>query len=55
MEEAFLFSGSHTLDFGHWMTEYLPKLAIALLAGPADRRSCTVHADQASRRKSRSR
>jgi capsular polysaccharide biosynthesis protein len=33
VEEAFLLSGSHSLDFGHWMTEYLPKLAIARLAG----------------------
>lgn len=33
VEEAFLLSGSHTLDFGHWMSEYLPKLAIARLAG----------------------
>ncbi len=33
LEEAFLLSGSHTLDFGHWMTEYLPRVAIARLAG----------------------
>lgn len=33
VEEAFLLSGSHTIDFGHWMSEYLPKLAIARLAG----------------------
>lgn len=33
VEEAFLLGGSHTLDFGHWMTEYLPKLATARLAG----------------------
>jgi capsular polysaccharide biosynthesis protein len=33
VDEAFMLSGAHTLDFGHWMTEYLPKLAIAMRAG----------------------
>jgi hypothetical protein len=33
IDEAFMLSGSHTNDFGHWLTEYLPKLAIALMAG----------------------
>lgn len=33
IDEAFMLSGSHSVDFGHWMTEYLPKLAIAMLAG----------------------
>jgi capsular polysaccharide biosynthesis protein len=28
-----MLSGSHTIDFGHWVTEYLPKVAIATLAG----------------------
>lgn len=33
IDEAFMLTGSHTNDFGHWLTEYLPKLAIALCAG----------------------
>ena len=33
VEEAFMLSGSHTKDFGHWVTEYLPKVATASLAG----------------------
>lgn len=33
IEEAFWLSGHHAHDFGHWLTEYLPKLATALLAG----------------------
>lgn len=33
VDEAFMLSGSHTNDFGHWLTEYLPKLATALMAG----------------------
>lgn len=33
VEEAFMLSGSHANDFGHWLHEYLPKLAIALIAG----------------------
>jgi capsular polysaccharide biosynthesis protein len=33
LDEAFLLSGSHTVDFGHWMVEYLPRLSMALLAG----------------------
>ncbi len=33
VEEAFMLSGSHTVDFGHWMAEYLPKYALAVLAG----------------------
>lgn len=32
VDEAFMLSGSHTNDFGHWLTEYLPKLAIAIMA-----------------------
>ena len=35
-EEAFWLGGSHTVDFGHWVTEYLPKLMIARLAGLPD-------------------
>jgi capsular polysaccharide biosynthesis protein len=33
IEEAFWLGGSHTVDFGHWITEYLPKLMIALRGG----------------------
>lgn len=33
IEEAFMLSGSHAHDFGHWILEYLPKLAPALMAG----------------------
>ena len=33
VEEAFMLSGNHTVDFGHWMAEYLPKYALAVLAG----------------------
>jgi hypothetical protein len=29
VEEAFWLGGSHTVDFGHWVVEYLPKLMIA--------------------------
>jgi hypothetical protein len=32
IDEALMLSGSHTNDFGHWLTEYLPKLAIAIMA-----------------------
>ncbi len=31
--EAYLLSGNHSVDFGHWITEYLPRLALARLAG----------------------
>jgi hypothetical protein len=33
IEEALWLGGHHAHDFGHWLTEYLPKLATALLAG----------------------
>ena len=33
IEEAFMLSGGHTKDFGHWVTEYVPKIAMAALAG----------------------
>lgn len=33
VEEAFMLSGSHTLDFGHWIMEYLPRIAMAKMAG----------------------
>jgi hypothetical protein len=33
IDEAFMLSGNRTVDFGHWVTEYLPKLALASLAG----------------------
>jgi len=33
IDEAFMLSGDHTVDFGHWIIEYLPKLAVALLSG----------------------
>jgi len=36
IDEAFMLSGCHANDFGHWLQEYLPKLAIALLAGLPD-------------------
>jgi capsular polysaccharide biosynthesis protein len=32
LDEAFLLSGAHSIDFGHWMTEYLPRYAMARLA-----------------------
>ena len=36
VDEAFMLSGAHTVDFGHWIIEYLPKYAIAVLSGLAD-------------------
>jgi capsular polysaccharide biosynthesis protein len=33
LDEAFMLSGSHTIDFGHWLTECLPRLGMALEAG----------------------
>lgn len=33
VDEAFLLSGSHSVDFGHWITEYLPRYAMAVAAG----------------------
>lgn len=33
VDEAFMLSGSHTVDFGHWVAEYLPKYALAVMAG----------------------
>lgn len=33
IEEAFWLGGHHAHDFGHWLSEYLPKLATARLAG----------------------
>lgn len=33
---AFLLCGAHTIDFGHWITEYLPRYAMARLAGLPD-------------------
>jgi len=33
VDEAFMLSGDHTVDFGHWIIEYLPKYAIAALSG----------------------
>jgi capsular polysaccharide biosynthesis protein len=33
LKEALMLTGARTLDFGHWLIEYLPKLAIARLAG----------------------
>jgi hypothetical protein len=33
IEEAFMLTGSHTIDFGHWLTEALPRLGMAMLAG----------------------
>jgi hypothetical protein len=36
LQEAFWLGGSHTVDFGHWVTEYLPKLMLARLAGLPD-------------------
>lgn len=36
LAEAFWLAGSHTVDFGHWITEYLPKLMIARRAGLPD-------------------
>jgi len=32
-DEAFWLAGSHAVDFGHWVVEYLPKLMTARLAG----------------------
>jgi capsular polysaccharide biosynthesis protein len=36
VDEAFLLSGAHTIDFGHWITEYLPRYAMARLADMPD-------------------
>jgi hypothetical protein len=33
VEEAFLLGGNHSVDFGHWMTEYLPRYALAVESG----------------------
>lgn len=33
VEEAFWLAGSHSVDFGHWIVEYLPKLMIARRGG----------------------
>jgi capsular polysaccharide biosynthesis protein len=33
LDEAFMLSGSHSIDFGHWVTECLPRLGMALAAG----------------------
>lgn len=33
IDEAFWLAGAHTVDFGHWVTEYLPKLMTAQMAG----------------------
>jgi capsular polysaccharide biosynthesis protein len=33
LDEAFMLMGAHTDFFGHWMCEYLPKLAAARLSG----------------------
>jgi hypothetical protein len=33
VDEAFLLTGNHSVDFGHWMTEYLPRYALAVEAG----------------------
>lgn len=33
LKEALMLTGARTLDFGHWLIEYLPKLAIARLGG----------------------
>src|SRR5262249_8052306 len=32
VDAALLLSGAHTIDFGHWMTEYLPRYAMARMA-----------------------
>jgi capsular polysaccharide biosynthesis protein len=36
VESAFLLCGAHTIDFGHWITEYLPRYAMARLADLPD-------------------
>jgi hypothetical protein len=33
MDEAFSLVGGHTVHLDHWLTEYLPKLGMAMLAG----------------------
>lgn len=33
IDECFLLTGSYAHDFGHWLSEHLPKLGLALLAG----------------------
>jgi capsular polysaccharide biosynthesis protein len=33
VDEAFQLCGAHSNDFGHWLEEFLPRLAIARLAG----------------------
>jgi capsular polysaccharide biosynthesis protein len=36
VDEAFLLCGAHSIDFGHWITEYLPRYAMARLADLPD-------------------
>ena len=36
LDEAFLLTGRYALDFGHWITEYIPRYMLARLAGLAD-------------------
>jgi capsular polysaccharide biosynthesis protein len=36
VDAAFLLCGAHTIDFGHWITEYLPRYAMARLADLPD-------------------
>jgi capsular polysaccharide biosynthesis protein len=36
IDEAFMLVGTYAHDFGHWLSEHLPKLAIARMAGLAD-------------------
>ena len=36
VDAAFLLSGAHTIDFGHWITEYLPRYAMAKLTDLPD-------------------
>jgi hypothetical protein len=33
VDEAYLLSGNHSVDFGHWIVEYLPRYAMAAAAG----------------------
>jgi len=33
LPEAFLLTGRNAVDFGHWLTEYLPRYVLAVMAG----------------------
>ena len=48
VDEAFWLGGSHTVDFGHWVVEYLPKLMTARAGGLPDGTTVLVDAQMPS-------